>query len=70
MPKYTNSFRSPTFIQETIIDEARKTIGTIRIKPVSVAWKPAGQGKYFSVKIEDFGNWITDSKTNATRTTS
>lgn len=70
MPKYKNSFKSPRYIEEVIFDSEGKTIGTIRIKPVSVAWKPAGQGKYFTVKLDDFTNWITGSGIDAQRRSS
>jgi len=69
MPKYKNSFTTPTHIEETILDENDKVIGTIRIKPVSVLWKPKGQQKYFAVDLETFTKWITDLKTNASKTT-
>ncbi len=70
MPKYKKSFGFPGFIGATILDENKKIFGKIRIKPVSVAWKSVGQGKYFTVKLEDFIDWITHVDTNAKKTAS
>ena len=68
MPKYNNSFTTPTHIEETILDADDKVIGTIRIKPVSVLWKPKGQQKFFAVDLETFTKWITDPNTGASKT--
>lgn len=40
MPLYKNSFRTPDYYEETIIDEDETVVGTIRVKPVSILWKP------------------------------
>jgi hypothetical protein len=68
MPKYKNSFTAPTHFEETILDANDKVIGTIRIKPVSVLWKPKGQQKFFAVDLETFSRWITSPATGASRT--
>ena len=70
MPKYNYSFQSPAFIEEGIIDDAGRKIGTIRIKPVSISWKPANAREFRSVPIDDFIAWVTDPKTNAKLTKS
>ena len=44
-----------------------KVVGTIRIKPSGVLWKPKGKGKYFRKSLEDFAAWITDPKTKASQ---
>lgn len=68
MPKYKNSFSSSSFVEKTILDSKEKTIGTIRIKPVSISWKPANQSKFFTVSFDDFVDWITDPKTKVRKT--
>jgi len=65
MPKYTNSFRSPDFIEETIVDADNAIVGTIRVKPAGILWKPKSQHKYLSVSLEKFTDWITDPGTRA-----
>jgi hypothetical protein len=68
MPRYKNSFKFPDFREETIIDENGYIIGTIRIKPSTVLWKPRGEHNFFAMPIEKFAAWITDSGTAASRT--
>ena len=68
MPDYKNYFTAPGFIQETIVNKAGKTIGTIRIKPNNILWKPSGQQKYYAVELDMFTTWITNSDTRARRT--
>ena len=67
MPKYDDHFRSPAFIEETIVDGKNAVIGTIRIKPSGVLWKAAHEKKYYQVKLEVFRDWIAGSESNARR---
>ncbi len=69
MPKYSNSFASPAYIEETILSENGKVKGTIRIKPSGVLWKE-GKGKYYTVSLDDFIAWVKNPTTNAGRTSS
>ena len=66
MPKYKNAFTSPDFVEETITDGNGNIVGTIRIKPSGVLWKPKGKQKFLSVPLETFKHWITDPATKAT----
>ncbi len=61
MPKYLFSFSKPTHITEQINDSDGKIIGTIRLKPNGILWKPKGQRKYRAVKLETFIEWITNN---------
>lgn len=57
-------FRSCAFVEEVIEDNSG-VVGTIRIKPSTVMWKPKGAGghkPYFSATIEEFESWIKDKK--------
>ena len=65
MPKYLNRFSSPTFIEETILDADSTIVGTVRIKPSSVMWRPKGSHSFFSVPLDRFAAWITDVGTAA-----
>jgi hypothetical protein len=58
MPDYKNRFKSPTYIEESILDGSTgNKIGTIQIKPSSISWKSKGQHKFYSVSIDDFARW-------------
>jgi len=70
MPKYNNSFKTPSFHEETILDEAGAVVGTLRIKPSSILWKPKGAQQYRSVTLDNFAEWITSSDTKAKKTKS
>lgn len=65
MPSYVMKFRSPTFIEETIVNKDGEVVGTIRVKPSSILWKPSGQHKYFSVSLDKFTEWIKSQDTGA-----
>ncbi len=60
MPAYKNEFARPDHYEHEIITDGKK-IGTLRVKPVGLLWKPAGQQKYYSVTLEQFTGWITES---------
>jgi hypothetical protein len=64
------SFESQKYVQEIILDENGKVFGVIRIKPSGVLWKPKNAGKFYSVSLEKFIEWISDPATKANRTKS
>ncbi len=68
MPRYINKFKAPAFTEETILTRNGRVIGTIRIKPGTVLWRPRGQGQFYSVSLDSFTQWITDPNTRARRT--
>ena len=69
MPDYNNKFATPAHIEETIVDATTgATIGTIRVKPSGLLWKPKGQRKYYQVSLDTFTAWITNAATGASRT--
>ena len=70
MPKYKNQFIAPAYFEETIIDEGGNTIGTIRVKPSSVLWKPGGQRQFYTVSLNQFADWIISPTAKARRTKS
>lgn len=59
MPKYSNYFGSPKYVEQEVFSEDGKKIGTIRIKPGGVSWKPANKQQFHSVVLDDFIKWIT-----------
>jgi hypothetical protein len=69
MPDYVNKFVTPSFVEETVINATTSVIiGTIRVKPSGVLWKPKGQRKYYAVNLDQFIGWITAPSTGADRT--
>lgn len=68
MPKYKRQFQSPEYIEEGIMNDAGRKVGTIRLKPVSVAWKPANAREYRTVPLDRFIEWITSDEAKARRT--
>ena len=70
MPKYNYQFQSPAYLEEGIIDDTGRKLGTIRIKPVSIAWKPANARDYLTVPIDDFIDWIISPRAKAKLTKS
>ena len=62
MPRYNNKFDTPKYIEEKILDNSGGVVGTIRIKPSTVLWKPKGKQKFLSVTLESFHKWITTTK--------
>lgn len=69
MPKYTYQFQSPVYIEEGIQDDKGRKVGTIRLKPVSIGWKPPSAQDFLTVSMDDFIAWITSSASGAKRTT-
>lgn len=66
-----NEFANPKFHQEVIRHATTKEIvGTLRIKPSGVLWKPKGQHQFYCVSIEQLEEWIKSPRTGARRTNS
>lgn len=68
MPDYVNAFKSPSYAEETITANDGSIIGTIRIKPSGVLWKPANAHKFYSVPLNDFIEWITNPENKFSKT--
>ena len=67
MPKYLNRFKSPDHVEETIVDEVGTIVGTIRVKPSSLLWRPKGQHQFYAVSLDQFTSWITGPTSGAKR---
>jgi len=67
MPKYSYSFKSPAYVEQKVVNDKGVVVGTIRIKPSSVCWKPKSGKQFYSVSLDDFAAWIMDKKTKANR---
>ena len=69
MPAYKNEFGRPAHYDHEILC-AKGKLGTLRVKPGGLLWKPKRQQKFYSVSLEQFEAWITNSATGAKRTRS
>ena len=68
MPKYINTFRRREYHEELIVSSDGRVVGTIRLKPSSLLWRPNGNRTFVSVPLERFASWIMDERTGASRT--
>jgi hypothetical protein len=39
----------------TILDDRKKEVGSVRIEPGQIAWRPAGENHWYTLPIQDFG---------------
>lgn len=70
MPKYTKQFDRPGHYDHEIQTLNGMVVGTLRVKPVGVLWRPKSKGKFYSVSLDEFTDWIMSKKTEARRTSS
>jgi len=40
----------------TIVDSKKKDVGSVRIEPEAVSWKPAGASQWHRLTMKEFGN--------------
>lgn len=69
MPKYNNQFQEPGHYQHVIVDRHGTKIGTLRVKPGSLLWKPAGKQKFYAVPLGEFAKWIASAAAKASMVT-
>ena len=60
MPKYKNAFGRPQFYDHDIVNDEGK-VGTIRVKPNGIGWKPKHSQKFTSISLEQFVAWISEN---------
>jgi len=70
MPTYSNQFGRPHYYDHEIWAVNGRKIGTVRVKPIGILWKPANQRSFYSVSLAKFAEWIVDPNTGAQRTKS
>lgn len=62
MPATKREFTGPNHIEATIRDiDSPQVVGTIRIKPSGVLWKPKGRQKFKWRSLDEFTEWMRDS---------
>lgn len=69
MPSYVNKLEQPQHLEAKVLGAApkRPLVGTIRVKPSSILWKPAGQRQFYAVSLDAFARWITCAQAKADR---
>ena len=70
MPAYNKQFGSPQNYDHEIQDLKGKKIGTVRVKPTGIAWKPRNARKFYSVSLDKFTEWIMGDESGARQTKS
>lgn len=65
VPKYLNRFKRPEYVEETIEDQDGDIVGTVRVKPSSVQWRPKHGHRFYTVTLEQFASWITGESSGA-----
>ncbi|OYX46175.1 MAG: hypothetical protein B7Y90_16660 [Alphaproteobacteria bacterium 32-64-14] len=60
MPAAKYQFKEPEH-HEIVIDK----VGTLRIKPSTILWKPAGKHDFLSVSVDAFGEWMCGDASGA-----
>jgi hypothetical protein len=50
-------FKRPKVQVLTILDDQKKEVGSVRIEPGEIAWKPAGDGRWYTLPMRDFGKF-------------
>ena len=68
MPTYTKQFGRPKYYDHEILKMDGAKIGTLRIKPTGVLWKPKNVREFYSVSLDQFIQWITGKESGARRT--
>ena len=42
----------------TILDQQKREVGSVRIEPGDISWKPAGGSHWYTLPIQDFGKLV------------
>jgi hypothetical protein len=63
MPTSVNKFAEPDHYDHEFADaNTNNKVGTLRVKPSSILWKPKNARKFHSVSLEDFELWMQAKK--------
>jgi len=65
MAKAKNHFKIPPYLEQTVLNDKGRPMGTLRFKPDHIAWKPKGKSVFFTVSLDKFSDWITAAETKA-----
>jgi hypothetical protein len=63
MPASINKFREPDYYEHRFEEHNNgNKVGTLRVKPSSILWKPKGAHQFHSVSLADFEQWMLTKK--------
>jgi len=63
MPASVNKFVEPDHHEHEIADAATgNKVGTLRVKPSSILWKPKGAHQFYSASMAEFQEWMNGKK--------
>jgi hypothetical protein len=48
-------FKRPKVQVLTILDDQKKEVGSVRIEPGEIAWRPGGHSGWYTLPMQDFG---------------
>jgi hypothetical protein len=66
---YRYRFSELTYFDYEIEDLDGRKVGTLRVKPSRLLWKPANAQDFYSISLDSFAEWVTDPETKADKTT-
>ena len=69
MPRYVNQLARPQYVELKIVDQEERAVGTLRVKPSSILWKPKNAQQFYAVPLDAFAGWITSAASGHTKTT-
>jgi hypothetical protein len=55
-----NRFRQPEHIELMIESNTGEFVGTIRIRPSTILWKPAKAQRFYKASLSRFSDWISE----------
>ena len=63
MPTSVNKFAEPDHHDIEFADaDTGNKVGTLRVKPSSLLWKPKGAHQFHAVSLDDFREFMKDKK--------
>ncbi len=65
MPAYKYNFKAPVYQELTIQKDSGKIVGTLRLKPSTILWKPGSGQDFYSVSLDSFAEWIVGKESGA-----
>lgn len=54
----TNSFKLKKFEDHEIVDENKKIVGHIRVKPSGILWSPADGKRWYGISLAEFSAYL------------
>ena len=52
MPEYKNRLAAPAYIEQKIVSQDGEAVGTLRLNPSGVLWKPKRAQQFYRVSVD------------------